>query len=144
MNALLIIDMQENYFEKHGYNREIIPKVNRRIEAATTQKELVVYVKNIAGTDFAEGLQMVSGDVFMKKAPDAFSNPELDTFLKKNKVTVVEAIGIDGNCCVYKTALGAVRCGYETYFNPECVGAKSGAVKQKVIEEMRKKGIRII
>ena len=144
MNALLIIDMQENYFEKHGYNRAIIPKVNQRIVAAVRQKELIVYVKNIAGTDFAEGLQVVSGNVFVKKSPDAFSNLALDTFLKKHWVTAVETVGIDGNCCVYKTALGAIRCGYETYFNLECVGTKSGAVKQKLIEEMREKGIHII
>ena len=92
---------------------------------------------------YVEGLNVVNTNIFLKHAADAFTNLELDTFLKAQGVTSIEVVGIDGNVCVYKTALGARKGGYEVRYNMDCIGTKGKEIKEKTLLGLQKAGIRI-
>ena len=116
--ALLVIDMQNfTVGEKHAaqfkYNHEtLIQAVNKVID--TNRSEKVVYIKHTMkknlinrfapfqayeGTEEVElvsNLHVVSDDVFTKYKGNAFTNPELNEFLKKHGIEFVEVIGVDG------------------------------------------------
>ncbi|MBR5357024.1 MAG: cysteine hydrolase [Lachnospiraceae bacterium] len=132
MKALLIIDMQEKYFKNQGYDRNLVFKVNKRIDEAIENKELIVYILNFGkrkidldSYEFVAGLKVVNEFILSKTSSDAFTNPNLTTLLKEKNVDEVEVGGIDGNVCVYKTALGAKKNGFKVVYNEDCVDTKS-------------------
>ena len=140
MKALIVIDLQQSYFEKGWYDFGLIVKINYRIDEVLTGGGQVIYVKNVAKrngepyiSDFVEGLNVVGNNVFLKHAADAFTTPELDSFLKTQGVTALEVVGIDGNVCVYKTALGAARAGFEVWYNMDCIDSKGREIKEKTL-----------
>ena len=150
MNILLIIDMQQTYFSKDWYDFTLIAKINHRIDEILAAGGLVIYVKNVAKhngepyiSDFVEGLKVVGDNIFLKHAADAFTTPELDAFLKAQGVTSIEVVGIDGNVCVYKTALGAGKAGYEVRYNMDCIGTKGKEIKEKTLLGLHEAGIKI-
>ena len=131
MKALLIIDMQEKYFKNQGYDRELVSRVNKRIDEALENNETVIYILNfgkrkidIDSYEFVAGLKVESELILSKTSPDAFTNPNLATFLKEKNVDEVEVVGIDGNVCVYKTALGAKKNGFKVVRNEACTATK--------------------
>lgn len=147
---LLVIDMQQTYFSKDWYDYALIAKINHRIDEVLATGDQIVYVKNVARhngepyiSDFVEGLKVVGDNIFLKHAADAFTNPELDAFLKAQGVTSIEVVGIDGNVCVYKTALGARKAGYEVRYNMDCIGTKGKEIKEKTLLGLHEAGIKI-
>lgn len=141
--ALLVIDMQEvsvgkNHAEYFKYDRGLLSTVNQIIDE--NQENLVVYIRNVMKknllnkfapfqayegskeVELAEGLHIISGNVFDKYVGDAFSNEQLDEFLKTNEVSIVEVIGVDGGGCVSLTALSAIQKGYKVVVNTKAIG----------------------
>jgi len=132
MKALLVIDMQEKYFKNQGYDRNLVLKVNKRIDEAIESDELIIYILNFGrkrqdlySNEFVAGLNVVNEFIFDKILPDAFTNQKLNAFLKEKNVDEVEVVGIDGNVCVYKTALGAKKNGFKVVYNENCTDTKS-------------------
>lgn len=163
MKALLVIDMQEvtvgkNHAKVFDYEPDIISKVNDVIG----QNEFVVYIRNLMknnfinrlapfkcfeGTpeaEFAEGLKIVSENVFDKYAGDAFSNEKFGEFLKVNGVREVEIIGVDGGGCVSLTAIGALNAGYEVVLNTAAIGTVFKSKQKRYYETLRKMGAKFI
>ena len=131
MKALLIIDMQEKYFKNQGYDRELVSRVNKRIDEALENNETVIYILNfgkrkidLESYEFVAGLKVESELILSKTSPDAFTNPNLATLLKEKNVDEVEVVGIDGNVCVYKTSLGAKKNGFKVVQNEACTATK--------------------
>ncbi len=148
MKSLIIIDMQQSYFSKGWYDSTLISKINRRIDEILAVGGQVIYVKNVAKhngepyiSDFVEGLKIVGNNIFLKQTADAFTNPELDAFLKAQGATSIEVVGIDGNVCVYKTALGARKAGYDVLYNMDCIGTKGKEIKEKTLLGLHEAGI---
>ncbi len=142
--------MQQTYFSKGWYDTTLIIKINHRIDEVLATGGLIVFVKNVARhngetyiSDFVEGLKVVGNNIFLKHAADAFTNSELDALLIAQGVTSVEVAGIDGNVCVYKTALGARKAGYEVRYNMDCIGAKGKEIKEKTLLGLQEAGVRI-
>lgn len=142
--------MQQTYFSKGWYDSSLIAKINHRIDEVLAIGGLVIYVKSIARhngepyiSDFVEGLKVVGDNIFLKHAADAFTNPKLDAFLKAQGVTSIEVVGIDGNVCVYKTALGAGKAGYEVKFNMDCIDSKARRIKEKTLRGLAEAGVRV-
>jgi nicotinamidase-related amidase len=61
-------------------------------------------------------LKMVSGYSFTKSARDAFSNVELDDFLRKNGIAHLFLAGSDGVTSIRQTARSALDLGYRVTF----------------------------
>lgn len=88
--ALLVIDLQEGYIEI--YPPLLLARVNERIQRATADKELIVYVKNTKRlksgrktNKLAGDLNICSENVICKETASAFSNPALQEILRKNQ-----------------------------------------------------------
>lgn len=150
MIILLVVDIQQSYFSTNWYNPALIHSINHRIDEVLADGGQVIYVKNVAKrngepyiSDFVEDLKVVGDNIFLKHAADAFTNPELDAFLKVQGVTTIEVVGIDGNVCVYKTALGARKAGYEVWYNMDCIDSKGRKIKEKTLLGLLKAGVQI-
>lgn len=164
--ALLVIDMQNfTVGEKHAaqfkYNHEtLIQAVNKVID--TNRSEKVVYIKHTMkknlinrfapfqayeGTEEVElvsNLHVVSDDVFTKYKGNAFTNPELNEFLKKHGIEFVEVIGVDGGWCVALTALGAVKEGYRVIVNESAIGTIHHKRKEKYFKKLREADVKFV
>lgn len=164
--GLLVIDMQNvcvgsnhsNYFK---YNRKsLIAFVNERIEKYEGNN--VIYIKNIMknnfvnrfapfkafdGTtevDIADEVKVVSDNIFKKFKGDAFSNENLDKFLKENNINELELVGVDGGGCVAKTALGAIKQGYKVILNTNAIGTMFNKKEHDYREQLKELGAKII
>lgn len=91
-----------------------------------------------------EGLAVISENIFDKFEGNAFSNGELDSFLKANNITEVEIIGVDGGGCVSLTALGAVDAGYKVILNTVAIGTVFEQKKMKYFEKLEKLGAKFV
>lgn len=163
MKALLVIDMQEctvgkNHAKPFKYEPDIISRVNSVIE----QNEFVVYIRNLMKNNFinrlapvkcfdgspeaelAEGLKIISENVFDKYAGNAFSNEELGAFLKKNGVREVELVGVDGGGCVSLTAIGAANLGLKVTLNTAAIGTVFESKRKNYYKTLRELGAEFI
>ena len=154
-SALLVIDMQRDYLGKssryHYYPDALIDKVNERIQKASQENTLIIYIKNRGRrqkmpyvSDFVEGLLVLSPYEFEKEKASAFTNLDFKTLLKNHEVSELEVIGIDGNCCVASTALDAVKLGFLVTFPLNYIGMSSIGRFSKTKERLENAGVRII
>jgi len=147
MTILLVIDVQEKYMGY--YSNDLIEKVNERVDAAKAWNESVIYIRNISmlgnteGYELAKNLHVESELVFDKRKPSAFTNEAFCKALKAIGETSIEIIGVDGNCCVKKTAIDAKRAGYEVSLNTKCIGFRSPKITERTLDELSKEGVKI-
>lgn len=161
--ALLVIDAQEIFLgEGHAdffdYDSELVNKINGIIEE--NRDNTVAYIYNYMKRSFinkfapykvyedtpqaepVKSLNIISEHKFAKYVGNAFSNPELDKFLKEKGVDTVEVVGVDGGGCVALTALGAVKNGYAVIVNDKGIGTVKANIgkKKKFDEKLRQLG----
>jgi nicotinamidase/pyrazinamidase len=170
--ALLVIDIQEDYTGTaakppfpYRNARAKIDTVNSVIRAAADRGMPIAYIrmelsgfmggllsrtigggtalKGAPGTAIDGRVLILSDDEFPKPRSDAFANPELESFLIRNRVNELVLVGLDADGCVHATARGALNRGYGVtavtdglFLREE---KKWGALKKKYGEE----GIRL-
>ena len=165
MKAVLVIDMQEvtvgkNHAKFFQYNDTLVPAVNQVIDE--NSNNVIVYIRNIMKNNilnkFApfqayEGskeielipeLHMVSDHIFDKFTGDAFSNKQLNEFLRSNKIDEVEVVGVDGGGCVSLTALGALQNGYEVIVNTKAIGTMMKKKRDTYFSKLEKLGAEFV
>lgn len=159
--ALLVIDMQEIYLGKDRnkklfkYDVEcLIKNINDRIDDYNPNE--VIYISHVLKNNFlnkfipfyaiegtkpaqlVNGLNVVSNIMFTKNKGNAFTNKELDLYLKNLGINDIEVIGIDGGGCVALTALGAINLEYNVTFNDNCIGTSlirnASKLRRKLIQ----------
>ncbi len=142
--ALLVMDMPDIFDRVRGRSAsaevcdELIRTVNRATHSADAAGMMVLYAQRysekLEETGFAkfltkilphrlstraqggERLRAISGYSFLKPARNAFSNPELDPFLRRHGVEHLFLTGLDGVGSVAKTASTALTLGYKVTF----------------------------
>ena len=145
---LLVIDMQQKYM--NSYEPSLLERVNLRIQKAVATDMPVVYVKNVGKPEnedkyvLAEGLDVVSEFVFAKRWPSVFSSEEFVQFLEQLKVDTINMIGVDGRCCVARSAIDAKKRGYKVKLYLDSVAATNDKFFLKELPEMQKAGIEIV
>lgn len=158
MQALLVIDMQEDYIgnkrnqKRFPYNSEcLIENINQRILWFVENDGIVIYIVNrfiYQGKKFkpqpVKGLSIVSSFVFEKRQADCFSVSSLLQCLKENLVDEVELVGVDGQYCVGMSALGAIRHNFSVRYNENCVGVRNGAKFTKMKNRLENAGVAFI
>ncbi|MCH5324600.1 MAG: cysteine hydrolase [Eubacterium sp.] len=163
--ALFVIDAQEvsfgeNHAEFFQYDKGLLSVINQVID--DNKDNLVIYIRNLMKknlinkfapfhaydgskeAELAQGLHIVSDNVFDKYVGDAFSNKQLDEFLKKNNVDEIEIIGADGGGCVPLTAMGARKAGYTVTVNAKAVGTMMKAKAEKYNTKLKEMGVKFI
>jgi nicotinamidase-related amidase len=80
-------------------------------------------IKGSPGTELDPRLTRVSDSdhCFTKHETNAFSNPELDAFLRQRQVRELYLAGLDGLFCVNKTAKGGLDRGYRVAFITDAI-----------------------
>jgi nicotinamidase-related amidase len=165
--ALIIIDIQEDYTGPQAKKRyrdgdRIIASSNALLEQARQKGMPVVYIENVienplisffAGGVNAPGapgtatdrhiLRVPGAKTFTKNRADAFINPELDTFLRRNQVNRILITGLDAAFCVNATTRGALNRGYKVTLFPEGIATESGKSIDKLINAWRKAGAEV-
>lgn len=145
-SALLIIDLQEDFTTatgKNAYAPEMVDKlinaINGLVKTANANGSPVIsirqtfrgwYIKFLVnllnegrGNPTSGGLDLdmrINGDIdhdIVKSRADAFSEPELDRVLDRQKVGKLIIVGLDGDFCVKTTIQAALNRGYEVSFS---------------------------
>ena len=127
MKALLVIDIQKSYISR--YNHNLLSKINERILEAEKNHWDIVYIKNIKRLrnrtlteDFADGLAVLSDNVFCKNEANAFSSLNLFSFLQSKSIKELEILGVDGNSCIKASVKGAIDCGFSVMVPLDSIG----------------------
>lgn len=168
--ALLIIDVQEDYtgmtatppFPYKDSGR-MIGRINQLIGRARKDDVRVVYIKQEfdvfwgrmfsrmlaqgtaikgnPGTEIDRRLSIISGNVFSKPKPDAFSNPDLERFLISHRVDELYIVGLDAEYCVHATAQGALNRGYRVNIVVDGVLLRAEHKWNDLLNQYREEGI---
>ena len=148
MEILLVIDMQQKYM--NSYEPDLMTRVNTRIKEAVESDVPVVYIRNVGKIEnidkynLADDLDIVSDCSFTKRWPSAFSSEEFVSFIEDLKVDVINMVGVDGRCCVARTAMDALKRGYKARIYLDSVAAMNDNFYLKELPEMRDAGVEII
>lgn len=168
--ALLVIDVQEDYtgttakspFPYKDSGR-LISTVNKLIDKAHKNNVPVLYIKQefdgfwgrmfskllagetaIKGTPGAEmdkRISIVSDYLFSKPSGDAFSNPNLETFLNSHQVNELYIVGLDAEYCVHLTAKGGLNRGYNVNILTDGILLRAEKKWDDLLKKYRKEGI---
>jgi nicotinamidase/pyrazinamidase len=158
---LMVVDVQKQFYENTKMEQranEMIENINKIIEKHDAQN--IIYIKTqgkmltisfkgiktepmtpIPGLD--KSLNLVSENIFTKDVGNAFEHNELNDFLQKNNVKHITITGLLAGQCVYKTALGGVEKGLQITVVPEAILGKTAKKKDKAIQKMAAKGVRV-
>ena len=85
-----------------------------------------------------------SKNEFIKHRGDSFSNPDLDSFLKKNSINEVFLVGLDAEQCVYNTALGAMNRGYTVTIVTDAILLSRKEKWDELMEKYKRDGIKTV
>lgn len=165
--ALLIVDIQEDYTGPQAKKRyrdgdRIVRVSNALLAQAQARGAVVVYIKNVIdnpimsaitggvnapgspGTEMDRRLIKVPGAMtFTKNRSDAFSNPELDAFLRENHVDRLLLTGLDGAYCVDATVRGALNRGYKVKIFQEGIATESSKSIERLAQRWREGGAQV-
>jgi nicotinamidase-related amidase len=150
--ALLVVDLQKEFLDPGG-RRAVAPSqvapmlaaANRLVaNARTLGVELVYTQSGAAGGELDPRLQHPSGPVFRKDRADAFSNPELDQFLRSSAVDHLLVVGVFADRSVYYTAEGAMNRGYKVQVVRDAVAAGSDARRDHALAALERAGVELI
>ena len=76
-----------------------------------------------------------SDNIYSKNKGNAFSNPNLDSFLKQKHINDVFIVGLDATACVYKTSIGAINKGHkEIVLKDALIISNIGRILKIVVE----------
>ena len=85
-----------------------------------------------------------SEKVFPKASPSAFSNPELEPFLRANGVKNIYVLGVFAEGCVRATAVEAVKRGYSVHVIADAVASNAAWKKAFALWAMARAGAEIL
>jgi nicotinamidase-related amidase len=148
--ALLIIDVQIWLFNRKDpvYKDEtLIKNINKLEKYARRNGIPIIYIqhessgamkKNSPGWRLHKGLNPEDGDFFMgKKKGNSFFETPLQDILRDNGIKRLLICGLLSQCCVQRTALGALELGYETILVTDA-HSNSGTYPEKNIDKVHK------
>jgi ureidoacrylate peracid hydrolase len=79
------------------------------------------------------GLEPEKNDVIItKNSYDAFTNPKLDKFLKKQKIKYIVVVGVFGDGCVHSTIQGGFSTGYNFIILKDLIETTDMDIRQKL------------
>ena len=157
--ALIIVDVQNDFCNGISNGKEVIEPLNRIVNFARENGWLIVAsrdwhtigdhcIKNTDGASFNSDLLIDKDTIIISKENHSAFNNEgesLNMILRENNIKNVYIGGLATDFCVRNTAIDSVKNGYDTYIVWD---ASRGVFKKKSEEEVKKElidsGIRII
>lgn len=159
--ALLIIDMQKAMFsdpEKQPADGAAVLQNIRSLLKSAREKEIpVIFVQHTAQGKYREGTPTweLCGElerkpdepVVQKTKPDAFLRTDLQGTLERLAVRRLLITGMQSDCCVRATCLGALKYGYRVTLVSDAHSTFSGfftdgrRMVEKINRALSKKGV---
>lgn len=152
MKALLIIDVQNDYFpngklELFG-SLEAAEKIKKVIDKFHTEKMPVIYIQHIAknenatffiegtnGTDFFEGIEPVADDIIIEKHfPNSFKETPLKGICENKRIDTLVIVGMMTHMCVDTTTRAAKDLGFNCIVIGDCCATKDLIYKEKIVQ----------
>jgi nicotinamidase/pyrazinamidase len=168
--ALLVLDLQKDFLTPSGRlpaaEHQIAPMleaVNRLTGGSRALGVEVVYVashfppddrfgnwlRNDAAIEGEPGAEidprvtLVNERLFSKERADAFSNPDLDRYLRSHAIDHVVLAGVFADRAVTYTARGARNRGYNVEIVRDAVAAADDRTLDHAIERLRREGAEV-
>lgn len=166
--ALLVVDIQEDFTgsdAKVPYKDgpRILSAANELLARAQREDCAVVFIRNevdnaclrflvggrnapgAPGTAMDRRLVQVPGTLTLPKyRSDAFTNSELDAFLRQRRVDRLVIVGLDGAYCIDATTKGALNRGYKVTLVTRGIATESGQSLEDLGERWRKLGVEVV
>ncbi|MEI8393843.1 MAG: cysteine hydrolase [Rhodospirillaceae bacterium] len=169
--ALLAIDLQNDFLDVRGRMpvdtsqvSGLLKATNRLLVRVNEKRWPIIYVvsefspwdypanlfRNHAairgnpGAEIDRRVVKVQGERFSKSKENAFSNPELTAYLISQGVSDVVLIGAFAEGCVWRTAKGALREGFEPMIVSDAVASGSDRRRTSALEKMNRYGLSIV
>jgi nicotinamidase-related amidase len=97
------------------------------------------------GAEFDVRLKRSGSEVVIAKAsPSAFSNPELEKYLRAQGVQELYVLGVFAEGCVRSTVVDAVKRGYTVHVMASAIASNAAWKKRFALWAMRRAGARIV
>jgi nicotinamidase-related amidase len=145
--ALLVIDIQERLMPVIHENEKVFANTNKLLRGAEILNlETVIteqYPKGLGNT--CKEIQLPENPVIIEKV--CFSCMMSETVSEQLKLTNVKSLilcGAEAHICVLKTALDALKEGYEVHVVADAVSSRTPENKQLALERMRQAGAFIV
>ena len=168
--ALLVIDVQEDFFNKNGKlpvdekTRQVtLNNINKIIEKLNKLDFLVIYIgnefkkndkanksrnfaaiKGSSGAKLFSGLKIINNNYFSKDEGNAFSSKELNDFLISNNIDDIYIVGVYASYCVFETAKGAKKKGYNVIIFEDGIADKDISSRNEAIKNYLKNKIMVL
>ena len=166
--AILIIDIQDDFTGENAKmpvdkNQavEMISNLNKLIDKTDTSKTEIIYIGNeyskwdilnifrnfasIRGTDgtkLDKRLHIVNETYFSKSKMNAFSNPDLASYLRAKNINEIFIGGLYADACIYGTAKGGLKEKLKVNVLTDCIATKSDKMRDKTILKYEKIGVK--
>lgn len=141
--ALLVIDVQERLMPVIHEHEKMFANVNKLLRGAEIlDLETIIteqYPKGLGNT--CKEIQLPENPVIIEKV--CFSCMMSETVSEQLKLTNVKSLilcGAEAHICVLKTALDALKEGYEVHVVADAVSSRTPENKQLALERMRQAG----
>lgn len=151
--AFVVVDVQKEFVDSGGSlpvaSQQVEPMLaatNRLLESARSLGVEVLYVtsESPAGGDFDPRLKRSAGPVFPKGRADAFSNRDLERYLRSRAIDHLVIAGVFADRCVLFTARGAMNRGYKVQVVSDAVAAATDARRSQALRRLETEGAEII
>lgn len=168
--ALLILDIQNDYMSDQArlpiakqQMESTINCINILIHKVQEQQISIIYIRNefkrtqilsnlfrkftalkgTKGAEFDERLALVEGKYFSKNKADAFSNPDLATYLSKQHINELIVLGVFVEGCVSATVNGALTRNFKVVVVDDAVGGATDKSKATALMKLARKDVLI-
>jgi len=102
-------------------------------------------VAGSAGAELDSRLQSSGSEkVITKASPNAFSNPELELYLRTHDVQELYVLGVFAEGCVRSTVIEAIKLGYTVYVIAGGVATNAAWKKRLALWAMKRAGAKIL
>ncbi|CAN5238409.1 cysteine hydrolase family protein [soil metagenome] len=168
--AILIIDIQNDFtgnYAKMPVDKnqaaQMITNLNKLIDNTDTSKTEIIYIgneyskwnflnifrnfaaiKGMNGTNIDQRLHVVNKIYFPKNKGNAFTNPNLNSYLISKNVDEIFIGGLYAEACIYETVKGGLSQNYKVNILTDCIATKSNEQREKAIEKYKKPGAKNI
>jgi nicotinamidase-related amidase len=133
--ALLVIDVQERLMPVIYENEKVFSNVNKLLRGAE-----ILNLETIITEQYPKGLGNTCKEIIEKVCFSCMLSEPVNEQLKLTNITDVVICGAESHICVLKTALDALKAGYNVHVVADAVSSRTAENKQIAIERMRQSG----
>lgn len=158
---LVVVDIQKHFTTNiitENAAQQLIENTNRIIDEFNPDN--VVYIQAIArvlsvslkgfrvdtlpNLELDNRLKIINNNIFTKTKDNTFTSAEFNIFIEKTGLKDIVVVGLLAESCVKATLLGGKKRGYNMYYVPEVIAAKSSELKAKTERKLQKNSIKAI